>query len=268
MFNCESDAGKFFEFLNTQHPNIKFTFEKQVNKQISFLVVLITNDGDQFCTSVFRKETAIGLFNNYLGFTPFSYKVGFVRTLLHRAFMIKSSWFLFHEEVVKIKHYLEKNSYPPSFVNKQVKFFLENKINEKSDTVNATNNFVKYYKLPYIGHISTDVKRKINRLCKFYCKSLSSKIVLTSFKVADMFNVKDPIPKSLKSFVVYKFVFLAVMNFNIGETIRHLSARIKEHLETDKKSRIFAHLVNNETCKALSTEYCFEIMDFASTHLS
>ena len=29
LFNCESDADKFFEFLNTQHPNIKFTFEKK-----------------------------------------------------------------------------------------------------------------------------------------------------------------------------------------------------------------------------------------------
>ena len=29
LFNCESDAGKYFEFLNKQHPKIKFTFEKQ-----------------------------------------------------------------------------------------------------------------------------------------------------------------------------------------------------------------------------------------------
>ena len=244
---------------------IKFAFEKQVNKQISFLDVLITNEGDQFYTSVFRKETAIGLFTNYLRFTPFSYKVGLVRTLLHRAFMMSSSWFHFHEEFVKIKHYLEKNSYPLSFVDKQVKFFLENKINEKSDTVNATNNVVKYYKLPYIGHISTDVKRKINRFCKFYCKSLSIKIILTPFKVADMFNLKDPIPKSLKSFVVYKFVCPDCNACYIGETTRHLSTKIKEHLETDKKYHIFAHLVNNETCKALSTENCFEIIDSAAT---
>ena len=81
-----------------------------------------------------------------------------------------------------------------------------NKINEKRVTTNATNNAVRYYKLPYIGHISTDVKRDINRFCKFYCKSLSIKIVLTQFKVAHMFNVKDLIPKFLKSLVVYKFV--------------------------------------------------------------
>ena len=71
---------------------VKFTFEKQVNKQISFLGALVTNDGNQFCTSVFCKKTAIGLFTNYLGFTPFSYKVRLVRTLLHCAFLISSSW--------------------------------------------------------------------------------------------------------------------------------------------------------------------------------
>ena len=100
LFNCKSDADKLFEFLNRQHPIIKFTLEEQGNKQISFLDVLIANNGDQFCTSVFRKEPAIGLFTNYLGFTPFSYKVGLVRTLLHHAFMISSSWFLFHQQIV------------------------------------------------------------------------------------------------------------------------------------------------------------------------
>ena len=80
-----------------------------------------------------------------------------------------------------------------------------------------------------------------------------------------MFNVKDPIPKSLKSFVVYKFVCPGCNACYIGETTRHLSTRIKEHLETDKKFHIFPHLVNNETCKALSTKNCFEIIDSADT---
>ena len=80
-----------------------------------------------------------------------------------------------------------------------------------------------------------------------------------------MFNVKDPILKFLKSFVDYKFVYPGCNACYIGETTRHLSARIKEHLETDKKSHIFAHLVNNETCKALSTENSFEIIDSTST---
>ena len=110
----------------------------------------------------------------------------------------------FYEKAVKIKHYLELNSYSLSFVDNQVKLFVENKINEKCDTLSATINIVKYYKLPYIDHISKDVKHKINRLCKLYCKSLNIKIVLTPFKIVDMFHMKDPIPKSLKSAVIYK----------------------------------------------------------------
>ena len=36
-------------------------------------------------------------------------------------------------------------------------------------------------------------------------------------------------------------------------------------METDKKLHIFAYLVNNETCKVLSTESCFKIIYSAST---
>ena len=80
-----------------------------------------------------------------------------------------------------------------------------------------------------------------------------------------MFNVKDSIPKSPKYFVVYKFVCPGCNVCHFGETTRHLSTRIKEHLEKDKKSHISALLVNNENCKALSTDNCFEIIDSAST---
>ena len=86
----------------------------------------------------------------------------------------------------------------------QIKFFLEHKINEKRVTFNATmllgtTNYL-------ILAIFQDGRRKINRFCKFHCKSLSIKIVLTLFKVADMLHVKDPIRKFLKFFVLYKFV--------------------------------------------------------------
>ena len=47
--------------------------------------------------------------------------------------------------------------------------------------------------------------------------------------------------------------------------MRHLSTRIKKHLETEKMSQIFAHLVDNETCKALSVENCLEIVYSTST---
>ena len=37
LFNCEVDAMKFFDYLNSRHPNIKFTFEKQNGGKLAFL---------------------------------------------------------------------------------------------------------------------------------------------------------------------------------------------------------------------------------------
>ena len=91
LFNCEVDAMKFFDYLNSRHPNIKFTFEKQNGGKLAFLDILISNESDNFCTSVFRKKTSIGLYTNFTSFTPFSYKIGLIKTLLHRAFEISSS---------------------------------------------------------------------------------------------------------------------------------------------------------------------------------
>ena len=45
------------------------------------------------------------------------------------------------------------------------------------------------------------------RFVNFIAKNLDRKMILAPFKSGDTF-MKDPIPKSLESFVVYKFVFL------------------------------------------------------------
>ena len=108
LFNSESDVDKFYEFLKKQHLNIKFTFEKQHSNQISFLDILIRNNGENFSTTIFRKTTTISLFTNYLSFTPLSYKIGLVKNFIRHAFRICSNCCLFHDEVNNIKKCLEK----------------------------------------------------------------------------------------------------------------------------------------------------------------
>ena len=45
-----------------------------------------------------------------------------------------------------------------------------------------------------------------------------------------MFSVKDPVPFDLRSRVVYKFLCAGCNASYIGETSRHLSTRVREHL--------------------------------------
>ena len=40
LLKCETDAERFLNFLNRQHPNIKFTIEKEKNNQLLFLDIL------------------------------------------------------------------------------------------------------------------------------------------------------------------------------------------------------------------------------------
>ena len=54
LFNREVDAMKCFDYLNSRHPNIKFTFEKQNDGKLAFPDILTSNEYDNFCTSVFR----------------------------------------------------------------------------------------------------------------------------------------------------------------------------------------------------------------------
>ena len=164
---------KFFDYLNFRHPNLEFTFEKQNAGKLAFLDIVISNESDSFCTSVCRKKTSIGLYTNFTSFTPFSYKIGLIKTLLHRAFEISSSWNFFDQEKRKIKNLLMKNLYPSHLIDKEIKTFLENKLTTKENTnIDHNNKSVSYYKLPYIGSYSNSTKKKIHELCKTFCKIL------------------------------------------------------------------------------------------------
>ena len=43
VFDSHNEAKQFFSYLNSRHPNIKFTMETEINKIIPFLEVLIDN---------------------------------------------------------------------------------------------------------------------------------------------------------------------------------------------------------------------------------
>ena len=167
LLNCEVDAIKFFDYLNSRRPNIKLTFEKQNGGKLAFFDILISNENDNFYTSVFLKKTSIGLFTNLTRCTRFSYKIDLIKTLFQRAFEISSSWNVFDQEKQTIKDLLMKNLYPSSLIDKEVKKFLENKFTTKENTSIVHNNkSVSYCKLQYIVSYSNSTKKKIYDLFK------------------------------------------------------------------------------------------------------
>ena len=67
-------------------------------------------------------------------------------------------------------------------------------------------------------------------------------LVFSSFKVKNYFSYKDPIPKDLKSFLVYKFTCASCSSNYIVKTFRHFKNRIEKNIKKDNKSDTFKHL--------------------------
>ena len=111
IFDSEQEAVLFFDFINTRHPNISFTMEKENNHIISFLDVLINNNStDSPVTSIYHKKTYTGLLLNFFSFTSFSYKLGLVKTLVDRTYKINNTWKGFHLDLRQLRKTLQKKS--------------------------------------------------------------------------------------------------------------------------------------------------------------
>ena len=62
-------AIRFFSYLNSRRPNVKFTMETEVNKVVFFLDVLIDNRDNILNTTTYHKSTYSGVLPNFDSFT-------------------------------------------------------------------------------------------------------------------------------------------------------------------------------------------------------
>ena len=92
LFNDASHAPLFLEYMNSKHPNIDFTMENEQACKIAFLDVLITRSNSRFNAAVHRKPTFSGQDLIFFSNCTFRFKVNSIKTLLHRAFNICSSY--------------------------------------------------------------------------------------------------------------------------------------------------------------------------------
>ena len=79
-------------------------------------------------------------------------------------------------------------------------------------------------------------------------------------------KVKDSVPRSLRFCVIYKFTCVGCNSVYVGETCRHISTRVWEHLVTDKNSHVYKQLQSSKTCKDSCDESCFKVIDSAKTY--
>ena len=266
LFEHKEQVQEFLEYINNQHPNIKFTCEEEENNKLPFLDVSISKaEGRNFDTTTYRKSTYTGLLTNFTSFTSIQYKVGLIKTLIDRARKINSSMTNLRNDLSDIKKTLLKNRFPLHVLRRY--FDCPHTLIESTNTERQNSeNDCRYFKLPYIGKKSVITQTKIKELVSKYCKpDVKTRIIFTTKRIGSYFGLKDTIGKEMSSNVVYKFVCASCNACYIGETTKRYVDRAGEHLHTDKASAIYQHLRSSNACLGANSENSFSILDKAPT---
>ena len=198
---------------------------------------------DSFSTTIYRKPTFTGLLTKWNSFVPHSYKVSTLSSMIYRAVRICSSYQLLHEEFEFIEYISQLNGYPVNFVKSQIRKTLNRHIEKSNGTIASVSKNITsfdndslpnkkhiFLDIPFVGKATDIFKKQLTKLTK----SIDPRVDLQPIQrppspLSQYFPLKDPIPKLIKSRVVYELNCSDCDATYIGKTIRHVTKRLHEH---------------------------------------
>ena len=259
--------------LNSFHESIKFTYEKEKDGVISFLdVKVITKMNHTFDTDIHRKKTDTNVYMNWNSFAPRAWKIGTLKGLIRRAFVICSNEEFRNKEISFLKTVFGKiNGYPSRVIHNtihSVKQKMELEDNppqeetvagvevQSTEVTEPANQVVKpFICLPYKGKegekIVAQFRSALTRALPSY---VQPQFTYKGKKIGSYFRLKDKVSFDHQSGLVYGFR----KGKYVGETKVRIGDRIHQHCHTDKKSAIYKFKVENQ--EQVSKED-FEILD-------
>ena len=244
LFRDPSHAPLFLNYINSKHININFTMETEQNSVLPFLDVSVHRFNNTFQTTVFRKEMFSGLGISYFSFCCKIFKLNTIKTLLHRAYNICSSYNSLHLEFSFLINFFQCNGFPKLLLEQQINKFLCKKYTT-NDVLAQVPRKTIFFSMLYFGHKSVVLKIKLLELINDFFPHLDVNIVLVNpYTIGSLFKFKDTVPKGLCSSLVYKFSCETnnCSSEYYGFTTRRLSTRVAEHRGTSVRT---GHLLVN-----------------------
>ena len=260
-FKSTEERDKFFNALNSAHPNLTFTMEEPTSS-LPFLDVSISIKDDAYHTAVYRKPTNTGVIMHYSSMVPTKWKRALVKCFLNRSHKVCSDFSSFTTELVKIKNICSDNGYPHPFLQSIVDEFIKSNNITEEDYKPATylkgkgqervDDHNAYFTVPYFGRASIKMQARVKDELKEHGINVISSYNTTT--VGSYFSLKSSCSRYFKSSVVYRFKCSQDPRVSyIGETTRQLFKRIEEHTGTDKNSAVYDHLLNCCSCQNSSS---------------
>ena len=269
LFRDASHVLKFQDYLNRQHPNIKFTNEIENNNQIAFLDCMVLRSENKLSTSVYRKSTFTGQGLSFFSFSAKIYKINSIKTLISRAQRICSTFTALNKELSNLVQYFNENGYPKALIYREINKMVRRTVYPTADVLTCEQKKI-YAAIPYFGSQSEKLKKELLSIISQFFPQLDFRIALTNrTTIGSFFRFKDRLPLELRSNVVYSYSCAQCASGTyIGSTVRSAYMRIAEHrgrsfrtgnlLDTPPHSAIRDHAVR---CKHQIQDGSFTILD-------
>ena len=120
--------------------------------------------------------------------------------------MIASSMSIFHTDVTSLKRRLTLNGFPAYLIDRCIEKVLNKyHANVPSSTpIAGADKRDVVIALPYLGPMSSVIRRRILRLVHRFYPSVNLRVVYRQgFRISNLFNYKDKFPLSCRSMVIY-----------------------------------------------------------------
>ena len=203
--------------------------ETEQNQKLTFLDVLITRSNNKFHTSVYRKPTFSGQGLSFFSFCNFRFKLNSIKTLLHRAYTICSSYISLDSEFNFLRQYFQNNGHALSLIEKTISKFLHSKFSNNDELKHIIKPKL-YFVFPYFGSQSEKLKHDLMSLFNKYFKDHQLQIILTNNStIGSLFNFKDKLTKGMTARTIYKWGCPNCGAHYISSTSRNLYIRAAEH---------------------------------------
>ena len=234
IFKSDAHVDLFLNFLNSQHPNISFTSEKEEGGILSFLDIKIKRETTNFTTSIYRKPTFTGLMSKFYDFSPQEYKSNLICTLVCRAFRISSSYLSLDIEINFLKELLQSNGYPLAFIEKNIGRMLKKLYkpfgHREMENYDVPKPIV-YFTTFYLGDVSKTMARDIRSIVRDSFPQVHLRVLYKNHNtIGSQFSFKDKIPKLCLSNLIYKYTCECCNAFYIGKTESQFWNRITQHM--------------------------------------
>jgi hypothetical protein len=211
----------FLNHLNSLHPKISFSMEKDANGTINFLDLTINITGGRHEFSIYRKPTYTDHIIPNDSVHHFSHKHAAFHSMIHRLLHIPLSPSNFNMELTTIFKIATNNGYSPNLIQgilrKKQKAIAIQRIS--SQAVEQAD--FKWCSLPFLGDISYKISNHLPSSLRaaFYPPITLSKLLN---------NGKDK-PERFQKSGIYKLKCNGCNMGYVGQTGRNFSIRSKEH---------------------------------------